>query len=135
MLTKDPSLLQKEYCQISHQALLRCLADDPKSIRPSLYVRLLQGTIECDKFHDMREHRKALSTLINIDDKECLNRVLKFKETTADDKVVQWAMRSCVKSHQEELVKALTWPNYLYFQTIERVKRCLSKYVGKRMFV
>lgn len=127
-------LPRNEYCQIVYKTLLRCLVDDPKSPYPGMYVRELQETVECDKFHDLREYRKSLDELINIDDKERLDRVLKFKDTPEDGKVLERAMRSCGKRNQEELLKALSWPNYLYFQTVRKVDRYLTNFFRNRRY-
>eukprot|EP01032_Pedospumella_encystans_P017692 gene17693-20152_t len=126
MSTNDYSLPQRAYCQIVYKNLIRCLVNVPNNPRPQQYVRELQETAKCDQFHDMREHRKALSTLINIDDKDRLGRVLEFEDSVLDGKVVDWAIRSCGKNHQEQLVKALSWTNYLLYQTTGRAERILA---------
>lgn len=123
MSTNNHNLPQKAYCQIVYKTLIRCLVDIPNNPRPEQYVRELQETAKCDQFHDMREHRKALSTLINVDDKDRLGRVLEYEDSVADDKVVEWALKSCGKNQEEHLMKALSWSNYLIYQTTKNILR------------
>ena len=127
MAMDSETTLKYNKCQTIYQNLIDCHKDrSGVSLLSSLYVKEFQETGRCDQFSDFSSHRNDLKRKINESDPHRVDRIMKCEETIMDDK---FAASACVhynKFHQLQLVKALSWPNYVYYQTVERAERIVA---------
>jgi hypothetical protein len=118
------SAVDKKKCQSIYQNLFECRQE--KDIPASAYIRELFETSRCDSDVDFKPFREEYSVRLNKGDAKRLLRVLEFEETEVDEKIAAQACMHYVKWHNEQLVSALSWPNWFVYHTFDRAERTLA---------
>ena len=123
--SKNTQPISKNDCQLIYQTLLNCLNNN--QISSTTYIRELHETSNCDQFSDFKRLRQSLVNKINCNDTNKYERVLNFNETKIDQKVCDRVYLHYNNYHKSKLIKSLSYPNWLYYHTIERVERTLER--------
>ena len=77
----------------------------------------LWETRRCDHISDFTDVRKNVEEYAGRYDKNSLERVLKAEQEQKDEEIMQRAMAHYRTWHQKQLVSALSWKQYLYYET------------------
>jgi hypothetical protein len=122
------SSIEEMKCQTIYQNLIMCHESRRKSpdVTASAFVRELQETSRCDKYNNFEDVRRDLHNRVSSQDPNIMKRVFNFKQTQEDEEVVAQACLHYHKWHENKLVSALSWPNWIYYQTVERGERTLA---------
>ena len=109
-------------------ANILCFHDSAReaSLPPAAYIREFWETKQCDEVYNMSGARKQYEDYINRADAGRMQRVLDFKETLDDEKVVGQAVVHFARKDEAELLSALSLPTWLHYQTIVRAERSVA---------
>ena len=91
------------------------------NVPATAYIREFSELTKCDDIFDMTLLREY------IGDKDRMHRILNFNETKKDVAVATSAVLRCRDLHKDKLLEVVTWPTWLYYNTIHRVERVLRK--------
>jgi hypothetical protein len=118
---------RRDECQSIYQNLIDCHEFRSGGLAlSSLYVKEFQQTARCDELNDFSSYRKELGMMINENDPSRLDRIVRCEDTQIDEKFAASACMHYYKVHLGKLVRALTWPNYLYYHVVERAERAVA---------
>ena len=122
-----PSLLcsemtESEKCQSIFRNLLvaKGLAQNQCSCT---YIRELTFTKRCDEFYNFSNVRKSYAELVGT---PAMDRITAFKETEEDERRAELAVTHYSIWTTQHLESALTWPNWLWYQSVDRIERIVS---------
>eukprot|EP00955_Chlamydomonas_euryale_P116883 366444-Chlamydomonas_euryale.AAC.4 len=87
------------------------------------YVRELTCTERCDKFFDMSHIHKSYAELVGT---PAMERIRDYKETEEDERRAEQAVIHDSVWTTQNLESALTWRNWLWYQSVDRVERMVS---------
>lgn len=104
-------------CQSIYRTLLTCGGN-------TTYVRELFETVQCDEYANFARVREDHANRIG---RERLNRVLAFEETAQDEKIVAQSCLHYADIHRAHMVKALTWPNWIMYHTVDRAESVMRR--------
>ena len=94
-----------------------------QDVLSSAFIREFFETIRCDQVFDMSVHRAEYEKKLT---KDRLDRILTFKATDEDESVAAQATLHYYSWHQTRLLKAISWPSWVYYHTVSRAERTLA---------
>ena len=117
----SPTTTSNERCKMIYKNLLTTFGrfsihnkyNDSKCIG---YIRELQETARCDHMHDMAPYRDKLRTEINKGDPNRHNRILSYKDTQDDNKIVLQTLHNYGDIIDKELLKGLDFSSRLTYR-------------------
>lgn len=118
--------IENTKCQMIYENLLVSLDNSKSGVTGSAFVRELFETSRCDNFSDFAPIRTSLTTKINEGDPTRFDRIMKFEQTTKDEEFVAQACYHYNKWHSNSLMSALSWPNWIRYNTIDRCERTVA---------
>ena len=88
-----------------------------RDIPSSAFIREFFETARCDPVFNMAPHRAEYEKKLTADR---LARIMAFKATDQDESVAAQATMHYYTWHESRLLKAISWPAWLYHQTLSR---------------
>lgn len=113
-------------CQTIFYNLLAPQRSDLNADTSALYVREVMQTQRCDQFHDLSDLRAGYVSYIGA---ESMQNILDFKATDVDREKTASAAFHYVTWDHIRFKKALTWPNWIYYHTVDKAERTFA-FVG-----
>ena len=98
-----------------------------KDVLPSAFIR--EFFEKCDQVFDLSEQRSDYERKLT---KERLDRILHFNTTGEDESVAAQATLHYCSWNRGRLLKALSWPSWLYYHTVTRVTVASGGVIGVR---
>jgi hypothetical protein len=115
---------ERARCESIYYNLLEChRRSGDQNVLATAYLREFWETRRCDSFHDFAPLRNDIENRLGSG---VLQRIITCDET---DKDLLLATQSCFhyhRWHEKHLVSALTWSDWLKYQTIDRGERTLA---------
>lgn len=99
-----------------------------KNQSPTVFIRELEATAQCDRFYDLSTIRAAYRTKVGEDS---MQRIATYDETEKD---ARRAEQAAVHHHdwtQSTLIKALSWQNWIWYQTVYKLEHTVSVLTGR----
>ncbi len=94
-----------------------------QEIPSSAFIREFFETARCDRIFDMSPHRAEYERKLTA---ERLDRIMAFKTTDEDESVAAQATMHYHSWHESRLLKAISWPSWIYYHTVTRAERTLA---------
>lgn len=116
-------MTESEKCQSMFRNLLTAkgLANNQSSC---VYVRELTFTSRCDEIYDFSSIRKSYEALVGT---AAMQRISAYKETEEDERRAEQAVMHYNNWTTLHLEYALTWPNWLWYQSVDRIERTVGR--------
>ena len=94
-----------------------------QDIPSSAFIREFFETARCDEIFNMAPHRAEYERKLTADR---LARIMAFKTTDEDESVAAQATMHYHSWHESRLLKAISWPSWIYYHTVTRAERTLA---------
>lgn len=115
---------ERNRCESIYCNLLECCgrSGDQNHLATS-YLREFWETRRCDSFHDFAPLRNDIESRLGS---EALKRIINCDETNKDLLLATQVCLHYHRSHEKHLVGALTWSDWMKYQTVDRGERTLA---------
>ena len=117
---------QCEKCQSIFRSILRMQSAWSSMVSQedaTDFIREVMETERCDEFSDLSSLREGVVDMITP---EGVDRIRQYKCTPQDEKRARYAMRYYDYDVKKQVVKSLSWSNWLRYNIIDRYDRLVG---------
>lgn len=114
-------------CQSVYRNLIQASLVAKKQ-SPTVFIRELEATAQCDRFYNLSTVRDAYHTKVGEDS---MQRIATYDESKQDIRRAEQAVVHYHDTTQSTLVNVLNWQNWIWYQTLYKVHYTVSVFTGR----